>query len=52
MQPSIGLKPQTVNCVILSQHEFKVMAMNESQTYASRLFIDFLSKTFTEGLTG
>ena len=25
---------------------------HESQTYASRLFIDFLSQTFIEGLTG
>ena len=30
-----------VNCV-----------MYESQTHASRLFIDFLSQTFIEGLTG
>ena len=36
----------------LSQHEFKVMAIHESQTYTLRLFIDFLSQTFIEGLSG
>ena len=28
------------------------MAIHELQTYISRLFIDFLSQTFIEGLTG
>ena len=46
-----------MNCVmyglfLLSQHDFEVMAIHESQTYASRLLIDFLSQTFIEELTG
>ena len=57
-QSSIGLKMQSVNCVnyelfpFLSQHEFKVMAIHESKSDTSLLFIDLLLQHLPRDLQG